>query len=188
MKKIILASQSPRRYELMKLLNIEFEVIVSDAKEVFNKNKSIEEAIIDVAYQKAHTVYINNLDKIVIGVDSIVYQNNKILNKPKDYDDAYKMIKSYSNNSHRVISGVSIISKDKTINFYSDCYVYFDSISDNEIKEYLKSDEYKDKAGAYAIQGLMSKFIKKIDGDYYSVMGFPINKIYKVLKDEFLVF
>lgn len=188
MQRIILASKSPRRYELMKMLNINFAVIVSDSEEIFNNKLAIKDAVIEVANQKALKVFQDNQDAIVIGVDSIVYQNQKILNKPKNYAEAFTMIKSYSNNKHQVISGVSIISKAKTIKFSSLCTVYFDEISDSEIKNYLKSDEYKDKAGAYAIQGLMAKFIKKIKGDYYSVVGFPINQIYFALKDEFLLF
>ena len=98
------------------------------------------------------------------------------------------MIKSYSNKSHEVISGVCIKSKEKTIRFTSSCTVNFYNISDKEINEYLEFDEYKDKAGAYAIQGYMSKFISSVEGDFYSVVGFPISKIQRVLRDEFTVF
>lgn len=188
MKKVILASQSPRRKELMGLLNLEFEVIVSDIEEKIDASLNLDVALMKLATQKAMSVFKDHQDSIVIGSDSIVYQDNTILNKPKDRDDAFKMIKSYSDSYHKVMTAVTIIDKDKKISFISECSVFFNHISDEEITEYLKSDEYKDKAGAYAIQGLMAKFITKVEGDFYSVVGFPISKVYKSLKDDFNMF
>lgn len=188
MKKLILASQSPRRRELMELLNIDFEVIISKVVEKIDPKLDIDSALILLAKEKAMAILKNHQDSIVIGADSVVYQNKEILNKPKDKDDAFKMIKSYSNNHHSVITAVSIISDEKEINFVSRCNVYFTEITDQEIIEYLTFDEYKDKAGAYAIQGLMAKFIYKVEGDYNAVVGFPISKVYKSLKEDFNLF
>ena len=188
MKDIILASQSPRRKELMELLNVDFKVIVSNIEEYIDKDLPLDEALIILASQKAKSVFKDHQDSLVIGSDSIVYQDNIILNKPKDKEDAFNMIKSYSNNHHSVMTAVSIMDKNKAVNFVSKCNVYFDNISDDEILQYLKNDEYKDKAGAYAIQGLMAKFINKVEGDFYSVVGFPVSKVYKTLKEDFNVF
>lgn len=187
MQKIILASQSPRRKELMKLINIDFTVISSNIEESIDKSLSIEAGLKKLAYQKAQAIYKLNKDSIVIGSDSIVYQDKQILNKPKSKEEAFKMIKSYSNNSHQVMTTVSIISKDKTKTILSKCEVFFNQISDEEIEEYLKLADYKDKAGAYGIQGLMAKFIKRVEGDYYAVVGFPISRVYQLLKNDFKV-
>lgn len=188
MPKIILASQSPRRKELMQLLNVDFKVISADIDETLDKSISLDDALMQLSNKKAKAIFKKHIDSIVIGADSIVYQNDKILNKPTDKNDAFKMIKSYSNTYHEVMTAVSIIDINQEVNFISKCKVYFNDISDQEINEYLLSDEYKDKAGAYAIQGLMAKFIYKVDGDFYSVVGFPVSKIYIVLKDNFKVY
>ena len=185
MTKIILASQSPRRKEFMKLLNIDFDVIVPKIDEQIDPSLDLDKGLKKLAKEKARTVLVNNPQAIVIGSDSIVYQNNKILNKPTNKDDAFKMIKSYSNSNHSVKTAVCILSRDKEVSFVSECQVYFFKISDQEIEDYLKLEEYQDKAGAYAIQGLMSKYIYKVEGDYSAVVGFPIAKVYKSLKEDF---
>ncbi|NLC54459.1 MAG: septum formation protein Maf [Erysipelothrix sp.] len=188
MKNIILASGSPRRKELMERLDVDFEVIVANVDESLDKTLPIEKALIKLANKKAKAVFKDYRDSIVIGADSIVFQNDVIFNKPKDKEDAYQMIKAFSNNHHLVLTAVSIIDKSQTVNFITKCKVYFNEISHQEINEYLKSDEYRDKAGAYAIQGLMSKFIYKVEGDYYAVVGFPVAEIYSVLRDDFNVY
>lgn len=187
MSKIILASQSPRRRDFMKFLGIDFEIKSANIDENIDNNLSLDEGLIKLAKEKATAVLLDYPEAIVIGSDSIVYQDNVILNKPKNKEEAFKMIKSYSNSSHSVKTSVCIISKDKEVSFVSQCQVYFFTISDKEINEYLLSDEYKDKAGAYAIQGLMAKFIYKVEGDFSAVVGFPIAKVYKSLKEDFKV-
>lgn len=188
MKEIILASKSPRRKDLMKLLNIDFKVETKSITEVIDKNLSIDEALIKLANQKAMAIFKENQDAIVIGADSIVYQNNKILNKPKSKDEAFKMIKSYSNAHHRVITAVSIVSLEKTVSFTSLCTVYFNQIFDSEILAYLALNDYQDKAGAYGIQGYMARHIKKVEGDYNAVVGFPVAKVYQALKNDFNIY
>ena len=188
MRKIILASQSPRRKELLKSLNVEFEVINSNIDEKIDLTIDLDQALINLANEKARVVFDSHQDSLVIGADSIVYQNKTILNKPKDKETAFQMIKSYSNNQHTVMTAISIMDFNQEVNFVSKCIVYFSEISDQEIWEYLKFDEYKDKAGAYAIQGLMAKFIYHIEGDFYSVVGFPVSKVYKHLKEDFKIF
>lgn len=188
MKEIILASKSPRRRELMQFLNADFKVVSADVDETFEKGLSLEDALMTLANKKAMTVFKDYPNSIVIGADSIVYQYQTIFNKPKDKADAFSMIKSFSNNHHKVMTAVSIVDNTQQINFISQCKVYFNPISDEEIYEYLLDDEYKDKAGAYAIQGIMSKFIYKVEGDFYSVVGFPIAKIYEVLSKKFNIY
>lgn len=188
MKKIILASKSPRRRELMKVLDVEFDVISADIDEKLEKDLPIEQALMQLSNKKAQAIFKCHPNCIVIGADSIVYQNETVFNKPKNKEDAFSMIKAFSNNHHEVMTAVTIISKDHTSNFVSKCKVYFNYLSDEEIYDYLKKDEYKDKAGSYAIQGNMAKFIYKVEGDYYSVVGFPVSKIYHALKEEFDVY
>ncbi len=180
--KLILASGSPRRKELLSLLNIPFEVVVSNFDERIDQDKKLEDEIKRLSFGKAKSVFEKNEDAVVIGADTIVTIDNKVLGKPKDQDDAKRMLTLLSNNVHTVITGVTIMSKDKTETFASSSKVYFDQLTDNEIKEYILTKEPMDKAGAYAIQGIGSKFIKKIEGDYYSIVGLPINQIYQKLR------
>ncbi len=180
--KLILASGSPRRKELLALLNIPFEVIVSNFDERIDQDKKLEDEIKRLSFGKAKSVFEKNEDAVVIGADTIVTIDNKVLGKPKDQEDAKRMLTLLSNNVHTVITGVTIMSKDKTETFASSNKVYFDQLTDDEIKEYILTKEPMDKAGAYAIQGIGSKFIKKIEGDYYSIVGLPINQIYQKLR------
>lgn len=185
MSKIILASQSPRRKEFMKLLNIDFDVKVANIDEKIDESLGLDNGLKKLAQEKAKAIFKDFPDAIVIGSDSIVYQDKEIFNKPKNIEDAFRMIKAYSNSHHSVMTSVCIISKDHQVSFVSKCKVYFYKISDEEIWDFLKSNEYQDKAGAYAIQGLMAKFIYKVEGDYSAVVGFPIAKVYKSLKEDF---
>jgi len=111
--------------------------------------------------------------------------NNKIFGKPLDKNDAKNMLLKFSNNKHYVITGVCVMSKQRTISFSSINEVEFYNLSEEEIENYLKSDEYKDKAGSYAIQGNGSLFIKQIKGDYNSIVGLPVSQLYRVLKNFF---
>lgn len=180
--RLILASGSPRRKEILSYLSIPFEVITSNFEEKIDENKPLEEEIKRLSKEKANTVFKENKDSIVIGADTIVTIKNKILGKPKNKEEAYQMLKLLSNKKHAVITGVTIISEEKTETFASISNVYFNKLTDKEINNYIATGEPMDKAGAYAIQGIGSKFISKIDGDYYAIMGLPINEIYKRLK------
>ena len=179
----ILASKSPRRRQLMEYLNIPFEVIVADIDEVIDPNNNLRKEIEKLSFLKALKVFENNSDAMVIGADTIVVVNNEVLGKPKNQDDAFRMLKMLQDNKHEVITGVTILTKDKSETFSTVSDVYFSKMSDEEIKEYINTNETMDKAGAYAIQGIGSKFIKSINGDYYSIMGFPVNEIYNRLKN-----
>lgn len=180
--RVILASKSPRRKQLMDLLNINYEIIVADIDESINEQNDLRKEIENLSYLKAKKVFNDNQDSLVIGSDTIVVVNDEVLGKPKDEEDAFRMIKLLQNNKHQVITGVTLLSLKgpETFSVVSD--VYFESMSDEEIREYIKTKEPMDKAGAYAIQGIGAKYISKIDGDYYAIMGFPISEVNKRIK------
>ena len=185
--KVILASTSPRRRELMKELNIPFEIIAKDVKEEFDNNKNIYEASMEVAKRKAQAVYDDILDDvIVIGSDTIVVFENEVYGKPKDYHEAYQMLEKFSGNSHRVISSLCLLIRKNGVEYeeltYDECEVMIDNMTNEEINEWINSNDVYSKAGAYAIQEGFGKYIKSINGDYFSIVGFPIHKLYKLLK------
>lgn len=178
MNRIILASKSPRRKQLMDLLELPYEIIVADIDETINQDKDLRKEIERLSFLKALKVYNDNKDAIVIGADTIVVVNDKVLGKPKDEKMAKEMLSQLQNNKHTVITGVSIISSKMSETFSNVSEVYFNPMSEEEILNYIKTKEPMDKAGAYAIQGIGAKFINRINGDYYSIMGFPISEIY----------
>ncbi|MCI5773046.1 MAG: Maf family protein [Erysipelotrichaceae bacterium] len=181
MKRIILASQSPRRKELLQKLDIPFGIVIPSILETIDTSLSLEEAIAKLAMQKAQAVLQLHPDAIVIGADTIVVYQNQLLGKPQDRQEALSMIKMLQGNTHQVITGVSVVSKDHQCKQAHISHVTFDPMSDEEINAYLDANEWQDKAGAYGIQGHAAKYISHIDGDYYSIMGLPINLLYKML-------
>lgn len=182
MSKIILASGSPRRKELLSTLGYEFEVMTSEVDETLNPDNDIIEEIEALSFKKALAVFKDHRDKIVIGSDTMVTINGRRLGKPKDEEDAFLMLKELSNNTHEVVTAVSIISASQSETFSSVSKVKFAKMSDEEIREYIATKEPMDKAGAYAIQGLGSKYIQGIVGDYYSIMGLPVCEVYHRLQ------
>ena len=182
MNKIILASKSPRRKQILEMLGINFDVEVADIEEHIDLNNDLVKEIEKLSYQKANAVYSKHKDCLVIGSDTIVKINNQVLGKPKDYKQAKEMLQMLSNNVHEVVTGVTIIVNDQIETFSNIAKVYFYPISEEEIDEYIKTNEPMDKAGAYAIQGIGAKFIKAIDGDFYTIMGLPIAETYHRLK------
>lgn len=185
--KIILASQSPRRKELMDFLNINYEIIVSNADETLEKGLTIEEQAKRLSYIKAKTVFDKTSgDRIVIGSDTMVVKNGKIYGKPKDNQDAFKMLKELKNTKHQAITGLAIlVEKDGKYEEYLDydmAEVYFKDMTDEEITNWINTGKALDKAGAYAVQDEFIVFFEKINGNYSTVMGLPIHKVYDVLK------
>lgn len=179
---IILASNSPRRKELLSLANVNFKVIPSKCDEILNEDLDIGKRIEDVAYQKAKEVFDNNPKDIVIGADTVVVINKKILGKPKNEEDAKKMINLLQGKKHFVITGVTIISNDNVEKFHVTTEVKFASMTSDEIAEYVKNKKIYDKAGAYAIQEEAIKYIESINGSYSNVVGLPISEVMKHLK------
>ncbi|WP_096153191.1 MULTISPECIES: Maf family protein [Bacillus] len=181
MKRLILASGSPRRKELLEQINLSFEIIASKVEETFDPKESPENIAMSLASQKASDVFTQNQDSIVIGADTIVVFNNEILGKPNDEEDAFRMLKKLSGQTHHVITGVAIISSEKEKIFYEKTTVTFYELTEKELKDYIASKEPMDKAGSYGIQQLGALFVQKIDGDYFSVVGLPIAKTMREL-------
>ena len=181
--RLILASASPRRKELMQDMNYDFEIIVSNCEEVFPSDVPIQEAIEEVAYQKAYDVFKNHQDAIVIGCDTMVVYNQHKLGKPKDRQDAKRMLEMLSGKTHEVISGVCILTNDQCVKFHEITKVNFYSLDDKMIEAYLDTFEYADKAGSYGIQGYGKILVQGIEGDYFNVVGLPVAKLYRKLKE-----
>lgn len=185
--RIILASSSPRRQELMKEFNLPFEVIVKPVDERFTGNDSIYNESMEISKRKAEAVFKETTgDVIVISSDTIVVQDNIIYGKPKDYEDAVNMLTKFSNSKHEVISSLCLLVRKNNQEYcektYDKCDVYVDEMTIDEINEWINSNDVYSKAGAYAIQEGFGKYIKKIDGDYFTIVGFPIHKLYILLK------
>lgn len=179
---IILASKSLRRQELLKLVGINHKVVESNFDESTIKNIDPNKVPLLESENKAKIVAKKYVNDIVIGADTGVLIENTLLGKPKDKDDAYRMLKMLSGKTHKVITGVTIISPKKTYKINSISKVTFFELSDEEIYNYISLEEPYDKAGAYGIQGFGATLIKKIDGDYFTIMGLPLAKVYRTLK------
>lgn len=182
MQRLILASSSPRRKELLENLRLKFEISSSDADESFSEELSPAEAVMELASRKSATVAANNPDCFVIGSDTVVVHEGAILGKPAGGQEAFEILKKLSGNTHSVYTGVSIISPEKEIRFYEKTDVTFWELSDEEIDTYIKSGEPFDKAGGYGIQGFGSMLVKEINGDYYTVMGLPVSRLIRELR------
>lgn len=189
MSKFILASGSPRRKELLELLKIKFDIIKSNADESSVDNSLSPEVYVQhLSMLKACDVAKSiKSEKLVIGADTVVEYNGKFLGKPSSHEDAYKMLSLLSGNRHCVYTGICVMNSKtaEMTSTYERTEVIFRKIEHNEIMNYIKTKEPFDKAGAYAIQGLAGVFIKGIVGDYNNVVGLPVYKLAKVLKEDF---
>jgi septum formation protein len=183
MKPLILASQSPRRKELLDLLQIPYSIVRSEAEEKINRNLSHAENVQLLAEQKAAFVAEQHPDAVVIGADTMVCLKNKIFGKPKTAEEAAMMLQELSGVTHSVLTGVSIQSKDTSVSFVEETKVTFWTLEEKEIWSYIRESKPFDKAGAYGIQDRGALFVKTIIGDYYSVVGLPISKTMRVLED-----
>ncbi len=179
---VILASQSPRRKELLRLITEDFSVITADVDETVDPALEAHETVMNLALKKAIAVAESNKESLVIGADTVVVLDGEILGKPKNREHAYKMLKSLSGNTHKVLTGVCIALGDTVKTFYVSSNVKFYDLTDEEINEYIATGEPDDKAGAYGIQGKGSLLVEKIDGDYFNIVGLPIAELNKELK------
>lgn len=209
MYKIILASGSPRRKEILEQVGVQFTVVTSDLEEISTKTKP-EEIVVELASIKAKDV-AKNIEgpAIIIGSDTMVALNGEVMGKPKDEEDAKNMIRKLQGRKHQVHTGVSIVLKDitllnknnkdnnkgnsatqqpsiknKVIKFVESTDVWVNPMTEEQIAAYIATGEPFDKAGAYAIQGKFAIHINRIDGDYYNIVGFPISKLYQALLKE----
>ena len=198
--KIILASGSPRRKQLLAQTGFEFEICISQCEEKITSSdpkkvcmelslqKALDVASMIKAYNQKHDDIASDRDLIIIGADTIVAIEDEILGKPKDDDEAVQMLKKLSGKEHDVYTGVSFVfmSSDGRVgehSFYERTGVSVYDLDDEEIKDYVDSGEPLDKAGAYGIQGSFAKYIKEISGDYFNVVGLPVARLYHELKE-----
>jgi len=185
-EKLILASKSPRRRELMEKLQVPFSCEPSGVEEVIPEEISVEKTAEYLSMIKAADIYRKHAGqgRTVIGSDTVVVLDGVIFGKPKDRNDAFRMLRELSGKTHSVYTGVTVCSDEGTESFTEKTDVEFYDLTDEEINSYLDTGEPFDKAGAYGIQGYGALLVKKIDGDYYTVMGFPIAGIYRCLKEK----
>jgi septum formation protein len=183
--RIILASRSPRRQQLLRDLGLTFDVVEMDYDETFPDNLQGEEAAIYLAKEKSNS-FRNILadNEIVITADTIVWCNNRALGKPVDYQDARRMILELSGNTHEVITGVNLLSSEKEVAFCESTKVTFEKLSDEEIDFYIHEFKPFDKAGAYGIQEWIGiAACSRIEGSYFNVVGLPVQRVYQELME-----
>lgn len=184
MKKIILASQSPRRKQLLKQLGLEFDIVTSGVEETLNPRLKPRHQAEELALQKAQSVAEKFDDAVIIGADTLVALGDEIIGKPKNENDAKRMLKRLRGRQHTVITGFVLIdtASKRTIIKSVETKVWFRKLSPQEISTYVEKEKPLDKAGAYAIQGLGSLFVEKIEGDYFGTVGLPLFTLAKELK------
>ena len=184
---IILASGSTRRKEILGNTSLDFKVITSDIDEKILENEEPIQLVLRLAFEKCMDIASKYSKDLVIGADTIVVLDNKILGKPSNKEEAFKMLSSLSNREHQVITGISIINLDnnKKIIDYVVSNVKFKNLTEQDIKDYISTNEYKDKAGAYGIQGYGALLVEEIRGDYFNIVGLPISKLGDILKNNF---
>lgn len=191
MSKMILASASPRRKEIMELMGLQFAVIPSHCEEIITETEPAK-IVMELSCQKAEDVAsAAEPGDLIIGSDTIVALDHQILGKPRSREDAFRMLSAMAGRVHHVFTGVTVIRcadvsrglSLKKETFYEQTEVHVSEMTPEEIDAYLNLGEYKDKAGAYGIQGRFAPHISGINGDYYNVMGLPAAALYRHLKD-----
>ena len=186
---IILASASKRRQHLLKMINLDYKVIVSDEEEVIDKSLTVLENCQNISYQKALNVLKKvKEDSIIISCDTVVCKDNELIGKPKDKLDATLMLKKLSGTSHIVYSCLTVlkVKNQEIIEEYKEVgegLVYVDNLSNEEIEDWINKGNPYNKAGGYAIQEEFGKYVTKVEGDFYSIVGLPLNKLYQILKN-----
>lgn len=169
----------------MSLITEDFRIIPAKSEEVLPEKISPEDAVVLLSEQKAEEIYRENRGEIIVAADTVVAIDGRILGKPADEKDAFAMLKTLSGRTHEVFTGVCVIfANGRKERFFEETKVEFYELSDGEIAEYIKSGEPMDKAGAYGIQGKGALLVKRIDGDYFNVVGLPVARLLRVLKGE----
>jgi len=185
MKKIILASASPRRQELLRQIGLNFEVIAPTVDENIQESLSPHEAVCELAFRKSAEVAEQLSEGLVIGADTVVVYNRRILGKPVSYTDAVETLRNLSGSDHLVITGFCVIdgATGSIVKASETTRVFFRHLIDEEIESYVKSGEPIDKAGSYGIQGLGAILVERIEGCYFNVVGLPLTKLAKTLRE-----
>lgn len=184
--KIILASKSPRRKEILETMGVSFEIDVADVDESVDVCLSPVEAVCEISKRKAQKVAERHGgDEIVISADTVVVIDGKIIGKPKDKEDAFCILKNLSGRTHEVYTGFTVCGNGKTKTDFEVTKVHFKELLDEDIRRYVATGESMDKAGAYGIQQKGNLFVDYIHGDYYNVVGFPISKICVTIQELF---
>lgn len=184
---IILASASPRRQELLRKAGIEFEVHPAEIAEISLVNEDAESFARRMAHEKAYAVQALFPDRTVLGADTVVTIRNEILGKPADEEDAARMLRLLSGQIHGVITAVCLLGNDFEDIRHESTAVVFDDLTEEEIRAYISTGEPMDKAGAYAIQGGAAKWISHSLGDYYNVIGLPVDLVWRMLREHELL-
>lgn len=185
---MILASQSPRRRELLALITPDFEVIPAQGEEKLPAKISPDEAVLLLSQQKAAEVSARkfpsgDVTDTIIAADTVVAIDGDILGKPHSRENAVEMLRRLSGRKHSVFTGVTVITPDRTISFAEETAVEFFPLTESEIEAYVDTGDPMDKAGAYGIQGRGALLVKRIEGDYYNVMGLPVGGLYRRIKN-----
>jgi septum formation protein len=185
MKRIILASASPRRKELLEKIGLKFEVEPSDYAEDMRSELSPDELARSISLEKAKVVASKHNNAIVIAADTFIVSRGKILGKPNTRDEARKMLMTLKGKSHSVITGFTILDtdKNKVLTKSVETIIHIKNLTSEEVDAYVRSKEPLDKAGAYAIQGLGSVIVERIEGDYFNVIGLPLSALAEGLKE-----
>lgn len=179
---LILASASPRRSELLRLITADFLVVTSQADESLPAGIPPPQAVMLLARRKAEAVALSHPGDVIVGADTLVVLGDEIFGKPRDRQHAVDMLTALSGRTHAVHTGVCVCKADETDCFFKTAYVTFAAMDKQEIADYAASGEPDDKAGAYGIQGRGARFIAHIEGDYYTVMGLPVQALYRALR------
>jgi septum formation protein len=184
MDPLVLASKSPRRREILERLGLPYIICGIKIDESAQKKRSVRSLVIDLAKRKVDAAASRFSNGLVVGVDTVVYFQNRILGKPGNYEEAFKFLKILNGNRHEVVSGITVKNLAGGIGYSSVSVtsVLFCKLNNEEIVRYIESGEWVDKAGGYAIQGSAALFVKGIVGSYYNIMGLPVEKLYELLK------
>jgi septum formation protein len=188
--KVYLASASPRRREILNLAGIKHSVIIPEVSEEFDVAPDTPAQTVEILSERKAKATLELLkdekdDFLVIAADTVVALGDNIFGKPRGTEDAFNTVRSLSGERHEVYTGVTVASRSKTVSFVEQSSVYFRDLSDEEIEKYIKTGEPMDKAGAYGIQGKGCVFVKRIEGDYFNIVGLPIYRVYCVMTNDF---
>ncbi len=182
MEEMILASASPRRKELLSSMGIPFCVMVADAREATDGEPA--GLVMENARRKAQAVHAMHPGRMILGSDTVVCIDGQVLGKPKDENDAFRMLKSLQGRQHQVYTGVCLIANGKEDTRCDCTHVTFSPLTDEDIRWYIATKEPMDKAGAYAIQGIAGMYVEKIHGSFSNVIGLPTSLVRQMLKDS----